>query len=383
MSIPALELEGVLTGEQAWRTGEFIRSIQLDDGSIPWSRDGRFDPWDHVEAAMGLVVSGRVAEGERAYRWLARTQRADGSWPMLVTAGVVEDAGADTNHGAYLAAGLWHHHLVTGTSALLRELWPTLDRAIAFVLRQQHPGGEIAWAVSAAGRVEQEALRTGSASILHSLGCALEIAEHLGHTRPRWEHAHARLGEALAERPDSFADRGRFSMDWYYPVLAGALRGEAGSTALQAKWGTFVWPGEGARCVADRPWVTAAESSELALALDAVGRTHEAITILGDIQRMRDEETGGYWTGYVVDDDTLWPIEQTTWTAAAVLLAVDAVTRTTGGSGLFRDPRPSSHPSWSSSGSEAIRGSRPTSVERRTSVEPVETTAQDRDDAAS
>ncbi|MGI8753010.1 MAG: hypothetical protein ACR2MN_11985 [Acidimicrobiales bacterium] len=37
------------------------------------------DPWNHVEAAMALVVAGRVAEAEAAYAWLASTQLADGS----------------------------------------------------------------------------------------------------------------------------------------------------------------------------------------------------------------------------------------------------------------------------------------------------------------
>lgn len=331
---------GVLTAEQLDRTGEFILRQQDGSGAIPWFAGGQLDPWDHVEAAMGLAALGHVDEAAAAYRWSARAQSPDGSWPMVLRDGVVEESASDTNQCAYLAAGLWHHHLVTGSSALLRELWPTLDRAIGFVLRQQRPAGEIAWAVSADRRPEAYALRTGSASILHSLECALAVAAHLGRSRPRWEHSAARLREALVERPQCFADRGRYSMDWYYPVLGGALRGEAGSVALQSNWGDFVWPGEGVRCVVDRPWVTAAESSELVLALDAVGRGAEATGILRDIQRMRDETTGGYWTGYVVDDDAFWPVEQTTWTAAAVILAVDAVTGATGGSGIFRDLAP-------------------------------------------
>ncbi len=126
-------------------------------------------------------------------------------------------------------------------------------------------------------------------------------------------------------------------MDWYYPVLGGAVRGPAAERLLAAQWADFVWSGRGVRCVGDRPWVTVAESCELALALDSIGDTARARQVLLDVQAFRDPASGGYWTGYVVDDAAVWPVEQTTWTAAAVLLAADALGHTTGGSGLFRD----------------------------------------------
>ena len=47
---------------------------------IPWFPDGHCDPWNHVETAMALDVAGLHAEAERAYEWLADTQRADGGW---------------------------------------------------------------------------------------------------------------------------------------------------------------------------------------------------------------------------------------------------------------------------------------------------------------
>jgi hypothetical protein len=47
-------------------------------------------------------------------------------------------------------------------------------------------------------------------------------------------------------------------------------------------------------------------------------------------------ESGLYWTGYVYDEGVCWPVEQTTYTSAAVVLAADALSRTTPGNGLFR-----------------------------------------------
>ena len=55
---------------------------------------------------MGLLVGGEVAAAERAYAWCLATQRADGSWPMKVVAGVVDDASGETNMSAYLAVGV-------------------------------------------------------------------------------------------------------------------------------------------------------------------------------------------------------------------------------------------------------------------------------------
>ena len=53
------------------------------------------------------------------------------------------------------------------------------------------------------------------------------------------------------------------------------------------------------------------------------------------MQHLRADD-GGYWTGYVFADEAVWPVEQTTYTAAAVVLAVDALSVTTPGSDIFR-----------------------------------------------
>jgi hypothetical protein len=86
----------------------------------------------------------------------------------------------------------------------------------------------------------------------------------------------------------------------------------------------FVVTGLGARCVAHRPWVTAAETCELVLALNAVGLTSPARALFKWVQHLR--ATGGrYWTGATFPDGRMWPRETTTWTAAAVILAAAAL----------------------------------------------------------
>ena len=42
-------------------------------------------------------------------------------------------------------------------------------------------------------------------------------------------------------------------MDWYYPVLAGALDRAAASDRIDERWSEFVIDSGGVRCVSDRP----------------------------------------------------------------------------------------------------------------------------------
>ena len=48
------------------------------------------------------------------------------------------------------------------------------------------------------------------------------------------------------------------------------------------------------------------------------------------------EQDGSYWTGLVFADGKRWPEERTTWTGAAMILAADALSRTTAANGIFR-----------------------------------------------
>src|SRR5256885_439281 len=93
----------------------------------------------------------------------------------------------------------------------------------------------------------------------------------MGQPQPDWELAADQLGHVIVNHPEAFADKSRFSMDWYYPVLAGPVRGPGAAARLDDGWPDFVVPGLGARCVSDQPWVTGAETCELVLALDAIG----------------------------------------------------------------------------------------------------------------
>jgi hypothetical protein len=328
------EVPGVLDADAIAATASSVAAVQEAGGAIPWFPGGHVDPWDHVECAMALSVCGRHPEAERAYAWLLDRQRADGSWPMRTRAGRVEDAGADTNFTAYAAVGVYHHWLLTGSERFLRRAWEPVRRALDFVTSLQAPRGEIFWARGARGVVDETALLAGCASIHHSLRCGLALADLVGEPQPEWEIALGRLRHVLAHHPEAFADNSRYSMDWYYPVLGGAVRGAPGRARVKDRWDTFVVPGWGARCVSDRPWVTGAETCELVLSLHALQEYDAALDLFASMQHLRDPD-GSYWTGHVFADGVRWPQERSTWTAAAVILAADALAAATPAAGIF------------------------------------------------
>lgn len=333
-------IDDVLTSAQIRATGRSIAAMQEPSGALPWFPGGKTDPWDHVESAMALSACGLRREAEAAYEWSRRTQRADGSWPIELRTGRVVDSGVDSNFCAYIAVGVWHHFLVFDDAAFLRRMWPTVRAAIDRTLVFARDDGALRWAADhESGAMFPNALITGNASIFSALDCAVRIAETLDESRRPWESASRRLGELFGRW---VVDRSvldpasNHSMDWYYPVLGGAVRGDAGRDLLAARWSDFVVEGLGTRCVEDHPWVTGAETCELAMALEAVGEIGRAADLVQSVQHLREDD-GSYWTGLVFSDGKRWPVERSCWTAAAVVLAADAISRTTPGSGIFRD----------------------------------------------
>jgi len=316
-------LPGLLTAGQLAATVGAIAAAQQPCGALPWP-DGHTDAWDHVECAMALTLGGRLAPARAAYAYLRRTQAVHGSWATSYDGERILDGAVDVNQCAYVAVGVWQWWLVTGDRALPAQMWPSVRRALDLVLDLQAPSGEVYWSRDAAGEVRREALLTGSSSMYQALRCGLALAELLDEPQPEWELAAGLLQHAVAHHGEAFLDKSRFSMDWYYPVLGGAVRGPAARALLASRWGEFVVPGVGCRCVADRPWVTGAETAELALALLCAGQPDPAAQLLSEVQHLRAAD-GSYWTGLVFDEGVRWPVERSSWTAAAMVLACDAV----------------------------------------------------------
>ena len=142
------DVAGVLSAQQCVDTASSIARTQHSSGAIPWSTFGHTDPWDHVESAMAPDRRGPDRARRAAFEWSRRTQRADGSWPIQFRGDVIEDANADSNFCAYIAAGVWHHFQVTGDHSFAERMRADGAGRHRLRPRTQPPGGEIGWARS-------------------------------------------------------------------------------------------------------------------------------------------------------------------------------------------------------------------------------------------
>ena len=313
------------TRDQLRDTARWIASLQLPTGMIPWFVGGHCDPWNHVETAMALDVMGLHDEARHAYEWLMHTQRADGAWHNYYECdGSVKDAKLDSNVCAYVGAGVWHHWQCADDLAAVERFWPMVERATEFVLNMRRKDGTVLWAKEADGEPWSYALLTGCSSIRHSLHCAANIAALLGEPRPLWRAAADAIDAVINHSPESFEPKTRWAMDWYYPVLAGALVDDVAKLRLNEGWDAFFMAERGIRCVSDEPWVTASETAECAIAHSAIGDQQTASELLA-LTTLHRNADGSYLTGLVYPDRIAFPaMEVSAYTGAAVILAADA-----------------------------------------------------------
>ena len=336
-----------------------IESLQRRDGSIPWIEAGVWDPWNHGESAMALAVAGREAAVEAALDALADRQEADGGWTGELGAGIPMDESGeriappdapvtarDTNFTGYAAVTVLRCALALDAPRLIARHEPMVTRALNWVADRQRASGDIVWRDPDPGQRldDVDSLRAGNASLYKSFEAGLRIADALDRKRPSWAEARQAIAHAFARRPDAFdrkgIDRTGYAMDWYYPVLTGAIAGPQAIKRLDEGWNRFVVADLGCRCVAGEPWVTAAETAELALACLTLGRRAAARTLIADLASLgRDGQ--GYWMGWQFELGMVWPKERPGWTSAAVAVAADALESLSPGSELFiRHARP-------------------------------------------
>ena len=116
-----------------------------------------------------------------------------------------------------------------------------------------------------------------------------------------------------------------------------AITGDRAAAHLDDRYDTFAPEGRGIRCVSDRPWITTAETCECAMAYLAVGMHDRARELFAHAQTQRLDD-GHYWTGIVYPQEVHFPAEETsTYSAAAVLLAADALDESSPSAALFTD----------------------------------------------
>ncbi|MBF0469542.1 MAG: phenyltransferase domain-containing protein [Desulfamplus sp.] len=329
-----------------------IADLQHKSGEIPWHEGGKTDPWDLVESAMGLNIGGLFKKADQAFEWMAKNQNENGSWFSSYIDGVPQDRTMETNMSAYIATGVFHSWLIRQDSSFLKKMWPCVRKGIDYAISLQTERGEIYWARSPQDNVDPMALLTGSSSIYMCLRCAFSIACLLGIKTPRWEKAFEKLGSTIRDNIHIYnISKSRFSMYWFYPVLSGALTGEAAAKRVEKYWKKYVVDGQGIRCVSDRPWITMAETSEFVIALAAMGNIKLARIVFSWIQE-RTYDDGTFWCGYTFPDMVIWPEEKISWTNGVVLMAADALYGLTPASNLF------SHDAWDGFRFKGLAGSK-------------------------
>ena len=264
---------------------------------------GHTDPWNLVEAAMALDVGGRFAEAERAYDWLRAMQHPSGSWHAYYEGDAVKEHTLDTNvdllRRQRRVAPLPRHrrHRLPrralpgrGARDRLRARQPAPDRRDRMGRRPATPRRQ----GRAAHRLVEHLLvvavrdrgRRTPRTRPPRLGAVARLARHRDRAPARALPRQGTLGDGLV-LPDP------------RPACCAATRPKHAS---RRSWDTFVAPGRGVRCVSDQPWITAAETCELVMALDAIGLHDRARDLFASVQFLRHDD-GSYWTGMNFPDD--------------------------------------------------------------------------------
>jgi hypothetical protein len=321
-------------------TLEGIVSVQERGGAVPELEGGIVEPWTHVECAMAIDAGNFHDEAEKAYEWLANVQLADGSWYANYRNGLPKEMYKVSHAISYIAVGIWHHYLVNNDFRFVDRMWPCVRSAIDYILAMRGPNGEIYWARDADGALYPSAQITSCSSSYLSIRCALKIAELMGEERRDWREANEVLRSAILKMPLPYVAKfegdslSAFAMDWYYPALCSVINGQEAISRIYDSWDKFIVHGKGSVCNLEKQWVTAAETSELAISLAVHGEYRQAATVYNWIHHLRDED-GAYWYGMAYPENEIWPMQKPTWTAAAVVLAADMLNRESATNLLF------------------------------------------------
>jgi hypothetical protein len=319
--------------------GKFLDHVQFLSGAIPSNQDGSHDPWDHLEAVMGLTTLGYKDQALNGLHWMASNQNEDGSWYNLYQDNKPLELNKQTNYASYIAVAVWHFYLLNNDIHFLKNFWEPVKKGVLFSLSLQHSNGAIAWNIDKYEKIDEDYLLTGCSSIAKSLECAIAICQVLDHKsfELEWRESHSKLIVALenpAEIFDLKKDRSRFSMDWYYPILGGINSKKRIVSLIEMIKNSFWIKDLGIKCVADEPWVTVAETSECSIAFKKIGEDKIASELLLNAIAIVDSHDIPYM-GWQFNENIYWPEETPSWTAAACILAADANNKLTPGADLF------------------------------------------------
>jgi hypothetical protein len=342
MHLPNIKFKkNVTVGKDIFlRIAQSIKINQLDSGAIPSNADLSHDPWDHIEAIMGLNFLNDKESSDLAFKWLKDNQNKDGSWYAKYSNNNPIELNKPTHFGPYISVAALHYYKIFSDKDKLLELWETIHHAIDFSIDLQNSNGTIPWSVDKNNQIENDFLLTGSSSILKSLECAIAISKILDlDSNKKWAEAYALLASAVRNPEglfDKITDRSRFSMDSYYPIISGALSNSEKEKYIKKIYKDFYVEGIGVKCVVEEPWVTVAETSEFIVSLVISNEIEEAKKILTEVMNISDSNDIPYM-GWQYEENIFWPEEKPNWTSAALILAADSIFDFSPGSDILKD----------------------------------------------
>ncbi|MFL2734907.1 MAG: hypothetical protein ACJ0FD_02025 [Gammaproteobacteria bacterium] len=342
MHLPNIKFKkNIMPGKDIFlRIAQSIKTNQLDSGAIPSNADLSHDPWDHIEAIMGLNFLNDKESSDLAFKWLKNNQNKDGSWYAKYFNNDPIELNKPTHFGPYISVAALHYYKIFSDKDKLLELWETIDSAIDFSLNLQNSNGTIPWSVDKNNQIENDFLLTGVSSILKSLECAIAISKILDlDSNKKWIKAYELLAYAIKNPKglfDKTIDRSRFSMDWYYPIISGVLSDSEKDKYIKKIYKDFYIEGIGVKCVVEEPWVTVAETSEFIVSLVISNEIEEAKKLLIEVMNISDLNDIPYM-GWQYEENIFWPEEKPSWTAAALILAADSIYDFSSGSDILKE----------------------------------------------
>jgi len=299
--------------KEKYRTSkDWIISNQSSDGHISWDKKGKCDSWDHCECLIALSIYEEWDAFWKGVSWFFDNINDDGLIFAEFQNGKPSKKHFESHHAPYIILPLLQASLIdkkqNHNNILSKIQLDKLDRIFKELNNFKDKDGFYCWAKND-GEYSDNSLITASMSIHLSIMAKEFLSPDLNINL--WDEKFDRDG----------VDRSRFSMDFYYPYLAGVKKSK--SEFLQVLENFYI-KGLGVKCVQEEPWITIAESCECVIAALVHGNIQIAEDIFNDIQQFQDSE-GIFPTGYQYDLKIFWPEEKSTWTNAAVIIAAHAL----------------------------------------------------------
>ena len=303
-------------------------------GSTPTSGTTSRPRWRCSSAA-------RSRPRERAYDWALTTQRADGSWPMKIVAGrgrgrQRRDQHVGVPRGRRLAPLAGPPRPRRSCDRLLADRAPRRSTSWSAM---QLPFGGIAWSQ------EWRDGRPGHGQPGRAAGRLVEhlpVAARRGRARragrtsrsPSGSWPGGRLGHALREHRDLFLDKSARSR-WTGTTRCSAARCAArpGRALIAEPLGRLRGARAGHPLRRHQPVGDRRRDLRAGAGPGRPRRPRARAAGCSPTCSTCATTDGRYWTGCVFPESVNWPVEHTTYTAAAVILAADALARDHAGVG--------------------------------------------------